>query len=59
MRRSLNRYTLNELIQKPIGEVRMLSHPTSTSRSMSLPLSKEIEECEFQKKFSTNIQLLL
>ena len=40
--RSPNLRSLDELIQKQIGEARMLDHLTSTAKIHDSPLSKEI-----------------
>ena len=51
--RSPNVRTLDDLIQKRIGEARLLGRPTTAKIHESL-LSKEIQECEFLKMFSTS-----
>jgi len=53
--RSPNLYTLDELIQKRIGEPRLLDHPTLAIKIHESSLSKEIQKNEFSKKFSTLI----
>jgi len=50
---SPNLRTLDELIQKWIREARLLDHSTPTTKIHESPLSKEIQEYEFPKKFST------
>jgi len=50
---SPNLYILDELIQKWIGEARLLDHSNPTTKNHEFYLSKEIQEYEFSKKFST------
>jgi len=52
--RSPDLCTLDELIQKRIGEARLLDQPTLTTKIHESPLSKVIQEYEFLK-FSTPI----
>ena len=47
-------HALDELIQKRIGEAKLQNHLiTLTTKILDFPLSEEIEECEFSRKFST------
>ena len=46
-------HTLEELIQKRIGKARLLDPLTLTTKIYESLFSKEIQEREFSKKFST------
>ena len=52
--RSPNLLALDELIQKQIVEAKSLDHPSSIIKINDSPLSKEIQRCEFPRKFSTH-----
>jgi len=52
-RRSPYFHALDVLIQMWIGEAKLQSHPTVlTTKIPDFSLTKEIQECEFSRKFS-------